>query len=168
MGRRSENTEYLKGTISDALLQLMENTPIDKITVREITDLAGVGRMTYFRHFRSKTEVLSFKLQLLWKIWLGNHPCTYEIGSYEHALWFFSFWYSIRRLLSLLYRQKQYDALLQMFLLYAASMEDGSGREQYQEVFFAYGLLGIVMKWTATEFQETPERLAALCTQCAA
>ena len=168
MGRRSENTEYLKETISDALLQLMENTPIDKITVQEITDLAGVGRMTYFRHFRSKTEVLSFKLQLLWKIWIGNHPCTYKIWCYERALWFFSFWYSIRRLLSLLYWQKQYDALLQMFLLYAASVEDGSSREQYQEVFFAYGLLGIVMKWTATEFQETPEKLAALCTQCAA
>lgn len=91
MGRRSENTEYLKGTISDALLQLMENTPIDKITIQEITDLAGVGRMTYFRHFSSKTDVLSFKLQLLWKIWSGKHPCTYKIGCYEHALWFFPF-----------------------------------------------------------------------------
>ena len=165
MGRRSENTEYLKGTISDALLQLMENTPIDKITVREITDLAGVGRMTYFRHFSSKTDVLSFKLQLLWKTWIGNHPCTYKIGCYEHAVWFFSFWYSIRRLLSLLDRQKQYDVLLQVFLLYAALVEDGSRREQYQEMFFAYGLLGIVLKWTTTGFQETPERLAALCTQ---
>lgn len=165
MGRRSENTEYLKGTISDALLQLMENTPIDKITIQEITDLAGVGRMTYFRHFGSKTDVLSFKLQLLWKIWGDKHPCTHKIGSYEHALWFFSFWYSIRQLLSLLYRQKQYDALLQVFLLYAALLEGGSRREQYQEMFFAYGLLGIVMKWTATGFQETPERLAALCTQ---
>ena len=121
--------------------------------------------MTYFRHFSSKTDVLSFKLQLLWKIWSGKHPCTYKIGCYEHALWFFSFWYSIRRLLSLLYRQKQYDALLQVFLSYAALMEDGSRREQYQEMFFAYGLLGIVMTWTATGFQETPEKLAALCTQ---
>lgn len=165
MGRRSENTEHLKGAISDALLQLMENMPLDKITVQEITDLAGVGRMTYFRHFSSKTDVLLFKLQLLWKIWIGKHPCTYKIGRYEHAVWFFSFWYSIRQLLSLLYRQKQYDALLQVFLSYAALVEDGSRREQYQEMFFAYGLLGIVMTWTATGFQETPEKLAALCTQ---
>ena len=165
MGRRSENTEYLKETISDALLQLMENAPIEKITIQEITDLAGVGRMTYFRHFSSKTDVLSFKLQMLWKTWGGAHPCTYPIGCYEHALWFFSFWYSIRRLLSLLYRQKQYDALLQVFLSYAALVEDGPRREQYQEMFFAYGLLGIVMEWTATGFQETPEKLAVLCTQ---
>lgn len=62
MGRRSENTEYLKETISDALIQLMEDTPIDKITIQEITELAGVGRMTYFRHFHSKTDVLVFKV----------------------------------------------------------------------------------------------------------
>ena len=165
MGRRSENTEYLKGTISDALLQLMENTPIDKITIQDITDLAGVGRMTYFRHFSSKTDVLAFKLQLLWKTWGDKHPCTYKIGCYEHALWFFSFWYSIRWLLLLLYQQKQYDALLQVFLSYASLVEGGTRREQYQEMFFAYGLLGIVIKWIATGFQETPEKLATLCTQ---
>ena len=165
MGRRSENTEYLKVTISDALLQLMENTPIDKITVQEITNLAGVGRMTYFRHFSSKTDVLLFKLQLLWKIWIGKHPCTYKIGCYEHALWFFSFGYSIRPFLTLLYRQNQYDVLLRAFLQYASIVESVSRREQYHEMFFAYGMLGIAIKWTASGFQETPEKLAALCTQ---
>lgn len=165
MGRRSENTAYLKGAISDALIRLMEDTPIDKITIQEITDLAGVGRMTYFRHFHSKTDVLVFKLEQLWEGWWEEHPCIYKIGCYEHALWFFSFWYSIRQLLSLLYRQKQDDVLLQVFLSYAALIEGGPGREQYREMFFAYGLLGIVMKWIATGFKETPDALAALCSR---
>lgn len=165
MGRRTETTEYLKECVCDALIQLMKSTPIDKIRIQEITDLAGVGRMTYFRYFQSKTDVLAFKLKLLWKQWTAEHPCAYRIGCYEHALWFFSFGYSIRPLLSLLYRQNQYDVLLGAFLQYASMVEADPGREQYHEMFFAYGMLGIAIKWTAAGFQETPERLAALCTQ---
>ena len=165
MGRRTETTEHLKECIADALIQLMNDTPIEKIRIQEITELAGVGRMTYFRYFSSKTNVLVFKLQQLWKEWIGEHPCSCRIGCYEHALWFFSFWYSIRPLLSLLNRHRQYDALLQVFLLYAGAVGNIPGRERYQEMFFAYGILGIVMEWVAGGFQETPEKLAVLCTQ---
>lgn len=165
MGRRTETTQYLKGRIADALIQLMNDTPVEKIRIQEITELAGVGRMTWFRYFGSKTDVLVFKLQQLWKEWIDENPCRCRIGSYEHALWFFSFGYSIRPLLTLLYRQNQYDVLLRAFLQYASTVESVPRREQYHEMFFAYGMLGIVIKWTAAGFQETPEKLAALCTQ---
>ena len=162
MGRRTETTQYLKVRIADALIQLMNDAPIEKIRVQEITESAGVGRMTWFRYFGSKSDALEFKLEQLWKEWIDGHPCSGRIGSYEHALWFFSFWYSIRPLLSLLYRQNQYDVLLRVFLLYASIVEGDLRRERYHEMFFAYGMLGIVVNWTATGFQETPEKLAAL------
>ena len=162
MGRRTETTQYLKECIANALIQLMNDEPIEKIRIQEITELAGVGRMTWFRYFNSKADALEFKLQRLWEEWIGGHPCNGRIGSYEHALWFFSFWYSIRPLLSLLCRQDQFDVLLRVFLLYASAVESDLRREQYHEMFFAYGMLGIVIKWTETGFQETPEKLAAL------
>lgn len=165
MGRRTETTEYLKECIADALIQLMHDTPIEKIRIQEIMELAGVGRMTYFRYFHSKTDVLVFKLQRLWKEWAGEHPCASRAGSYEYALWFFSFWYSIRPLLSLLDRHRQYDALLQASLLYVETVEYSSRRERYHEKFMAYGMLGIAMEWIAGGFQEEPETLAALFTR---
>ena len=48
MGRRTETTQYLKGRIADALIQLMNDTPVEKIRIQKITELAGVGRMTWF------------------------------------------------------------------------------------------------------------------------
>ena len=165
MGRRTETTEYLKECVCDALIQLMKDTPIDKIRIQEITDLAGVGRMSYFRYFQSKNDVLVFKLQRLWKQWSVEHPCSCPIGSYEHALWFFSFGYSIRPLLSLLYQQGLYDVLLRLFLQYVSLVESEPRRVLYHDMFFAYGMLGIVAEWSASGFRETPEKLAALCTQ---
>ena len=164
MGRRTETTEYLKECMANALIQLMNDTPIEKIRIQEITELAGVGRMTWFRYFRSKTDALVFKLQQLWKAWAGEHPCGGRLGSYEYTLWFFSFWDSIRPLMSLLDRHRQYNALLQASLLYVEAVEDGSRRGRYHEMFVAYGMLGIAMEWIAGGFQEDPEKLAALFT----
>ena len=70
MARRTETTEYLKGCVADALIELMETTPLEKIKVQDITDRAGVGRVTYFRYFESKTDILSFKLMTLWYSWI--------------------------------------------------------------------------------------------------
>ena len=66
MGRRIETTDFLMECMADALVQLMQKRALEKITIQEIADLAGVGRATYFRNFHSKQDVLLHKLRLLW------------------------------------------------------------------------------------------------------
>lgn len=82
MGRRTETTEHLKERTANTLIRLMNDAPIEKIRIQEIAELAGVGRVTWFRYFRSKTDALVFKLQQLWKEWIGEHPCKCLIGDY--------------------------------------------------------------------------------------
>ena len=66
MRRRQETTEMLKESMGDALLSLMKEKPLEKITIEEMTAKADVGRVTYFRYFKSKDEVLAFKFRKLW------------------------------------------------------------------------------------------------------
>ena len=42
----------------NALLELMEETPYEKITVTQIAQRAGVPRMTYYRNFKNKENIL--------------------------------------------------------------------------------------------------------------
>lgn len=51
-----ERTRYC---IETALIKLMENKPIDKITISEICDKAGVARASFYRNFESKHEVVT-------------------------------------------------------------------------------------------------------------
>lgn len=44
--------------IVTGLLRLMRKTPYESIKVTDIVREAGVSRMTYYRHFKSKSEVL--------------------------------------------------------------------------------------------------------------
>ncbi len=144
MARRTETTEYLKECIADALIELMETTQLEKIKVQDITDRAGVGRVTYFRYFASKTDVLSFKLMNLWYSWIEKHPYSQEAGDHEHALWFFSFCYSIRSLLMILHKQGKHIILLEVFLRYVTDTEPRTDQERYLKMFTAFGVLGIV------------------------
>ena len=67
MRRRRETTEMLKESMGDALLDLMREKPLEKISIEEMTARADVGRVTYFRYFKSKDEVLSWKFRKLWE-----------------------------------------------------------------------------------------------------
>lgn len=49
--------------ISDALIELAREKEYDSISVRDITQRADVGYATFFRHYKSKDEVLTQRLR---------------------------------------------------------------------------------------------------------
>ena len=67
-----------------ALLELMKEKPIEKISIEEMTAKADVGCSTYFRYSKSKDEVLSFNITCLWKSFSDEHGAT--TVSYTHLL----------------------------------------------------------------------------------
>jgi len=44
-------SEITKKALADSLKSLMKKKPIDKITIREITEECGLSRMTFYYHF---------------------------------------------------------------------------------------------------------------------
>jgi AcrR family transcriptional regulator len=50
--------EEITGSITEALLILMQKQDFHKITVTDITNKAGVGRVSFYRNFESKENVL--------------------------------------------------------------------------------------------------------------
>ncbi|MCI5493909.1 MAG: TetR family transcriptional regulator, partial [Lachnospiraceae bacterium] len=46
--------------LAESLKELAEKQPIDKITIKEITDKAGVIRPTFYNHFQDKYELLEW------------------------------------------------------------------------------------------------------------
>ena len=163
MGASPKTTAFLKECLADALIQLLETKPIEKITIPEIAGLAGVGRTTYFRNFNSKEEMLSFKLIALWERWAEEHAVKVKRRySKENALTFFRFNYSIRALLSLMYSRGLQSSLYSAFHIYMMPPHDAEPLECYQSSFYSYGLFGLLDAWIVRGFRETPEQMAEL------
>jgi hypothetical protein len=46
-----------------ALIALIEDKPIDEVTIREVLDRAGVGRSTFYLHYRDKDDLFLSQLE---------------------------------------------------------------------------------------------------------
>ena len=163
MQKRKANT-FLKECMADALIALMAETPIHKITVDRITLHAGVGRATWFRNFRDKADALSFKLGCLWDRWVDEHGLTKDRRLYtpEIAGEFFAFNYATRDLYTLIYREQQQSAIYDAFYAIIMSQSKEGTDAAYRGQFYAYGLFGMLNEWIRRDFSESPEYITAL------
>jgi AcrR family transcriptional regulator len=45
--------------LTEAAYQLLQNTPIDSLTISELVDKAGISRATFYRHFKDKYDLVN-------------------------------------------------------------------------------------------------------------
>jgi AcrR family transcriptional regulator len=58
-----------RGRLGDALVALMHEKAIGKITVQEVLDQAGVGRSTFYLHYRDKDDLFLCVLEEGLEMW---------------------------------------------------------------------------------------------------
>lgn len=60
MMRLNDGSKPIDILLAESFKELVQKKPIEKITIREITDLAGVIRPTFYNHFQDKYELLEW------------------------------------------------------------------------------------------------------------
>ena len=64
--RRIQST---RNRLGNALIALIEEKPIDEVTVREVLDRAGVGRSTFYVHYSDKDDLFLSVLEQGLEMW---------------------------------------------------------------------------------------------------
>lgn len=163
MRRTTATTDYLKECMGTALLELMKNKPIEKISIEEMTAKADVGRSTYFRYFKTKDEVLSFKLCCMWNRFAEQNHVTDLLYDEPAAIrMFFKFCLSIRDISDMLYAAGHQNAILDAYLqILVPKKLDEDLNTYYKNSAIAYALYGLVNAWILRGYKETPEQIVA-------
>ena len=60
MENRMEKQEKTKYRLASSVKECMKTTPVDKITVKEIVEGAGVARQTFYRNFLDKYDLINW------------------------------------------------------------------------------------------------------------
>lgn len=166
MRRTTATTEYLKECMGTALLELMQEKPIEKISIEEMTARADVGRSTYFRYFKTKDEVLVFKIQQLWNRFAQDHNIQ-DFQANDDA-WtairlFFEFCLSIRQINDLLYRVGHQQVILDVYLqILRPEKQEEDVIAYYKSNETAYALYGVVNAWILRGYKESPARMGEI------
>ncbi len=163
---------YTQMVIKQALLELMTQRPIDKITVRELCERADINRGTFYLHYvdiyallTAVEDEISTDIKLaIKKMTVGNQLdmltgiCRYIQSNALFARAYFSengnklF---IRKIMAM-----AKDYFVEEYQHHHLARDQSELDYLYN--FFVQGVLGILQRWAAQQFQDTPESIAVM------
>ncbi|MCD8336549.1 MAG: TetR/AcrR family transcriptional regulator [Lachnospiraceae bacterium] len=162
MGQDKEST---KDCIFTALTLLMEQKEYKYITVTDIARKSGISRMTYYRTYSSKEDIL---VQHFRKV--AQQIVSDSQGNEEQALFLFFTWFQEHsKLTELLEQAHLMNLLIDCFsvftdFLYGAihSGENKQPEAEYAVRFEAGGLFSLLTHSLAEGAKESPEEMAQI------
>lgn len=152
--------EFVLESLTRALIDLMKTKPFEKITVTELCEKACVGRVSFYRNYNSKQEILVKYLAACTNEWWQMFSQKPENEFYE------SFWPSLldeykkqKELLSLL-DQNNLTHLLRDHIFYCCGPSpDDDDKTAYIRAFLAGMISGVVEEWVHRGMNELPSSL---------
>lgn len=168
MGIAAESkSELTRLRIFDALLALAKDKPLAEVTVTELCRRAHVSRMTFYRNYATKEEVLLSRLDQLidqyeertaeflaaGELWYGKgHICICFTYFKEH-----------RDFISCLYDSGYAGYFVSKVAEYMISkFWNGTAEQRYVIAGFAGVLCATYELWATNGFPETPDQLASI------
>ena len=152
--------------IIEALFLLMKNKPFNEITITEIADKAGVSRLTYYRNFSSKEDIILKYYDIMFEEFLlmFDNINKEEIDLKRLIIMSFERFEEKQDQVRLLIRNDLTHLLLTPFSNYITraleKINIPSSIDYFQLKFIEGGLFYTLFNWTKDNKNYTPEQLA--------
>ena len=168
-----QKAEQMKYRLADAMKQCMAKMPIERITVRQIVELSGTTRQTFYRHFQDKYDLINWyfdKILLESFEHMGEGRTVYEslVNKFEYIQMeqlFFRAAFKNDQQNCL--RDHDFE-LIQEF--YTKQIESRTGRKistelQFELEMYCLGSVYMTVQWVLGYRKCTPEELAHALTE---
>lgn len=146
-------------SIETALIQLMEKKPFGEITISEIVAKAGVSRVSYYRNYYYKEDVLFAKMDKIAANWKSNA----ENNSSDLGEQIIELFEMERPVLNVIYKNHLEHLMYNLIRKYCG-LEDNINNNfhAYFLSMFAGMFYGWCDEWVRRGMKETPEQIRAV------
>ncbi len=157
-----------KRLITEALLEIMEEVPFAKISIRDIVDKAGLTRQTFYHNFESKEDVLIHKLDDLFDGFF-QYLIDNKVADCENIVkFYFRYWQNNADFLKLLIknnlvyilelRYPEYFKIVQ--LVYLRDKNISQIEAEYIYAFVSGAVINLLITWINGGQVMTPKEMA--------
>lgn len=151
------NEKMSKDYIEEALFQLMNTKEFNQITITDITKKAGVNRITFYRNYTSKEDVIKKALQKcddkFNKVKTSNDSGLYQM---------LKFFEINKTFIGLLYKSNCSHLLTEHFLHTWKHDKSDNNIVAYTKSAWAYFMFGWANEWYLRGMKETSEEMAKI------
>ena len=168
MRRKNTTHEMMMGYMAGALLELMLEKDYTKISIGEIAKKAGVDRSSYYRHFKSKADIISFFFDMVLKESLEGYTnlSSIDFTLYIHSIYTAFFNYR-KEILLIHYANLSFlllDVLSKRFQ-FSELAKDFPLSKQYELSYIIGGIYNNLIFWMSRDMKETPDELTEISLQ---
>jgi len=157
-----ETTDYILDNMSRALLDLMKEKDYNKITVTDITNRAGTGRVSFYRNFESKEDILRGHLKRITDDFIKR--MNFDFRRDAHTFYITGLFYHLdsnRELLKLLDDNGLIYLVKEEFD--RAFQRNVTNEKEKRIAYMASGAyFNLFYYWLKDGFKESPEELAEI------
>ena len=152
-----KKNQYVKSEITKALLELLKEKDLNEISIREITTRAQVGRVSFYRNYKRKEDILEQYLFFIIKEWGESNTDSLSMDKllkklFEHLVSYRDF-YTLLYTKGLLYLFK--DTLKRLI----TKDQELPNVAAYSVAFVSYGIYGWIEEWIARRMQESADEI---------
>lgn len=159
-----------KRLIVKSLIELMDKKRFSEISLKEISENAGLTRQTIYRNFDTKEEILEYYVDELYEDFLAIISAKEDITLYDLLITYFEYWYENREFIKKLIDNNVYQLLLCLHLKYLNSMAldekfinliftPDKENNNYFNHFSAGGLWFALKNWVEDGTKKTPAEM---------
>lgn len=166
--KRKQSNILARECLVQALMELLESRSLSSISISELTQKAGVSRMTYYRNYHSLDEIFTTYLNDILAAYREDISGWADKGNYndyKNMLHCYSYFYAHRDFIRCLLKCGMGDILLHALTEYIVETyyAPAKGIEVYYTLqAFAGSLYNIYISWILNDTKESAEEMAAI------
>ena len=156
---------YVIEHMTDTVLRLLREKPLNDISISEIVENAEVGRTSFYRNFESKEEIVKRQIKKLLDDWEREYKASEKesnaalYGSLFNHLKEHSDFYLLLKERGLMH------LLLEVYLEKWGPKPNYPNEWAYATAFLSYGTYGWIEEWINRGMQESAETMAELLSK---
>lgn len=161
MSNEGRNT-YVIEHITNAMLELLEEKPIEEISISELVDSAQVGRASFYRNFTCKEDIIKKHFDTHFNEWTSELETKNDEPLSERFKIMISHFEKNRPFYELL-NKRGLTFLFKEAILNSMELNPESEKsEAYMKAFAAYALYGWIETWFQRGMKESADEIAEL------
>lgn len=172
--KQDARVRYTKMVVRDALISILKEKPIAKVTVTEICALAGINRATFYAHYSDPSDLLtSIEIELMDGASQFIRPAFSAVGSdlrkvLTSILDYIQanaeiFWVLLSESGDSSFQTKVVGIIETQFIVSFINERNITREEaEYLYTFAAIGSVGIIRKWLAEGMKKSTAEMAGL------
>jgi len=171
--KKTGQTIYLKECLRDSYFTLLEEKPADSISISEVVKLAGVSRMSFYRYYQTKEDIVKQYINDSFNDFIETIRDDQIKNDQAAATVFFSYFRTNKLRLKVLIKQGQFHLFFDSFsnFLIESNLAIDSNPDiadenlKYYYEYASGGILNLAKSWVLGEMNESDEEMAAVLRQ---